>query len=268
MAAAALENGITPSQSYPSPYSMPWPAMKTCGGGRLKEGGEVHNDSHSLVGPFTMGPAMAQSVNTYFAALEGETGLCNVVQMANKLGITQQAGGETLQQVQSMTLGSNDLTPLGMASVYAAFAAHGSYCTPTAITSVTTADGKTLNAPAANCTNVMSTATADTVTTMLKGVVQDGTGAPAGLSDRDSAGKTGTTNDGKQVWFVGYTPELAGATVVSDTAAPTSLDGQRIGGQVVAQAFGGTLAGPIWRDTMTGALDGTTPQSLTTVPLQ
>ncbi|MDH6574999.1 transglycosylase domain-containing protein [Kitasatospora sp. MAP5-34] len=268
VAAAALENGITPSQSYPSPYSMPWPAMKTCGGAPLKEGGQVSNDSHSLVGPFTMAPAMAQSVNTYFAALEGDAGLCNVVQMANKLGITQQAGGETLQQVQSMTLGSNDLTPLEMASVYAAFASHGTYCTPTAITSVTTADGKSLNIPASNCTNVMSATTADSITTMLKGVVQDGTGTQAGLSDRDSAGKTGTTNSGRQVWFVGYTPELSGATVVSDTAAPTSLDGQRIGGQTIDQAFGGTLAGPIWRDAMTGALDGTTPQSLTTVPLQ
>ncbi|GAA2144703.1 transglycosylase domain-containing protein [Kitasatospora kazusensis] len=268
VAAAALENGITPSQSYPSPYSMPWPDMKSCSGTRVHTSGDVHNDSTSLVGPFTMGPAMAQSVNTYFVSLEGDAGLCNVVQMANKLGISQQAGGDTLQQVQSMTLGSNALTPLEMASAYAAFAAHGTYCTPTAISSVTTADGKSLSVPAPDCRPVMSTGTADSITTMLKGVVQDGTGAQAGLSDRDSAGKTGTTNAGRQVWFVGYTPELSAATVVSDVAAPTSLDGQSIGGHTVDQAFGGTLAGPIWRDAMSGALDGTSPQSLTTVPLQ
>jgi membrane peptidoglycan carboxypeptidase len=227
----------------------------------LKEGGEVHNDSQSLTGPFTMGDAMAKSVNTYFASLEADAGLCNVSQMANKLGIEQQAGGEPFQQVQSMTLGSNDLTPLEMASVYAAFAAHGTFCAPTAITSVTTADGKQLSVPQAGCSPAMTPKTADTITGLLKGVVEDGTGQQAGLTDRDSAGKTGTTNAGKQVWFVGYTPELAGATVVSDTAAPTSLDGQRIGGHYVDQAFGGTLAGPIWQDAMSGSLAGTDPQS-------
>lgn len=129
-------------------------------------------------------------------------------------------------------------------------------------------DGKPINVPQSQCSQVMSTQTADQVTTMLKGVVQDGTGSPAGLSDRDSAGKTGTTNDSKQVWFVGYTPELSGATVVTDTDNPRPLDGQSIGGTVVGQAFGGTLAGPIWRDTMSGALQGTSPTPLTTVPLQ
>ncbi|AUG76932.1 penicillin-binding protein [Kitasatospora sp. MMS16-BH015] len=266
VAAAALENGIDPSQSYDSPYSMPWPRMTTCSGGVLKEGGEVHNDAKSLTGPFTMGPAMAKSVNTYFAALEADAGLCNVSQLANKMGITQQAGGEPLQVVQSMTLGSNDLTPLEMASVYATFAAHGTYCAPSAITSVTTADGKQLNVPKSACTEAMSAKTADTITGLLKGVVEDGTGAEAGLSDRPSAGKTGTTNAGKQVWFVGYTPELAGATVVSDTDAPTSLDGQKIGGHWVDQAFGGTLAGPIWQDAMSGALAGTPAQDFTGVP--
>ncbi|GAA0671432.1 transglycosylase domain-containing protein [Kitasatospora atroaurantiaca] len=268
VAAAALENGITPAQSYPSPYSMAWPAMKDCKGGRFPESGEVHNDAKSLYGPFTMAPAMAQSVNTYFASLEADTGLCNVVQMANRLGITQQAGGEKLSAVPSMALGSNDLTPLEMANVYATFAAHGTYCTPTAITSVTTADGKPLPVPASRCGEVMSAHTADALTTMLKGVVQDGTGTKAGLGDRDSAGKTGTTNAGKQVWFVGYTPELSGATVVSDTDHPTSLDGQSIGGEIVDQAFGGTLAGPIWRDAMSGALEDTTPGRLAQVPLQ
>ncbi|GAA1254240.1 transglycosylase domain-containing protein [Kitasatospora nipponensis] len=267
VAAAALENGITPSQSYASPYSMNWPAMKDCSGARTSTRDEVHNDAKSLVGPFTMAPAMAQSVNTYFASLEADTGLCNVAQMTNKLGIEQQANGDKLAVVPSMALGSNNLTPLEMASVYATFAAHGVSCTPTAITSVTNADGKTLSVPRATCSQVMSTQTADQVTTMLKGVVQDGTGSPAGLTDRDSAGKTGTTNSGKQVWFVGYTPELAGATVVSDTDAPTSLDGQRIGGKVVDQAFGGTLAGPIWRDAMSGALKGTAPGQLADVPL-
>ena len=102
---------------------------------------------------------------------------------------------------------------------------------------------------------------------MLLGVVQDGTGKPAGLTDRDSAGKTGTTDDSKQVWFAGYTPELSGAAVVSDTKSPHDLDGQSIGGTIVGQAFGGTLAGPVWRDSIEGALAGVPAGTLTTTTL-
>jgi membrane peptidoglycan carboxypeptidase len=270
VAAAALENGIQPNRQYPAPYSMAWPAMTDCNGNTYPESGQVHNDSTSLVGPFKMPDAMAQSVNTYFAQLEADTGLCNVANMANKLGITEQASGDPLAVVPSLTLGSNDLTPLEMANVYATFDAHGTYCTPTAITSVTDPTGKSLAVPQADCHPVMSPQTADTVTNMLKGVVQDGTGKPASLTGaRDSAGKTGTTDASKQVWFVGYTPELSAATVVSDTRSPQDLDGQSIGGNIVGQAFGGTLAGPIWRDTIEGALAGTPNSkfSLNSLPL-
>ncbi|MEV4612077.1 transglycosylase domain-containing protein [Kitasatospora sp. NPDC049258] len=267
VAAAALENGFTPAQSYLSPYSIPWPAMKNCEGGRYPQGGEVHNDESDLVGPFTMAPAMAKSVNTYFAALEGEVGLCTVVQTADRLGIAQQAGGTKLDAVPSMALGSNSLSPLDMASAYAAFAAHGTYCRPVAIASVSTADGKALTVPKAECGAALSAATADALTTMLKGVVQDGTGTRAGLDDRDSAGKTGTTNGSKQVWFVGYTAELAAATVVGDTDNQASLNGRKIGGKPVGSASGGTVAGPIWRDAIGAALKGTAPRPLAQVPL-
>ncbi|GAA4993943.1 transglycosylase domain-containing protein [Kitasatospora paranensis] len=267
VAAAALENGIPVTQSYTSDYSIPWPAMKDCSGGRFPENGEVHNDSTKLVGSFAMPEAMAKSVNTYFARLEADAGLCNVAKLAASLGITQQAGGEKLSVVPSMTLGSNDLTPLEMASAYAAFAAHGTYCTPTAITAVIGPDGKGLTVPKQSCADVMSPTTADTVTAMLRGVVEDGTGTTAGLDDRDSAGKTGTTNEGRQAWFVGYTPEVAGATVVSDTLAPAPLEGQRMGGRRIDQAFGATLAGPIWRDAVEGALDGVPAGDFTAVHL-
>lgn len=267
VAAAALEKGTTPDQKYPAPYSMPWPAMSDCAGHTYPENGEVHNDSPSLTGPFAMPDAMAQSVNTYFAQLEADTGLCDVSKMANALGITEQAGGTKLQVVPSLTLGSNDLTPLEMANVYATFANHGTYCTPVAVTSVTKPDGSNVPVPQANCHQVMSAETADTVTTMLLGVVQDGTGKPAGLTDRDSAGKTGTTDESKQVWFAGYTPELSGAAVVSDTRSPQDLDGQSIAGETIGQAFGGTLAGPVWRDSIEGALAGQPAGTLTTTTL-
>ncbi|GAA2933665.1 hypothetical protein GCM10020221_31780 [Streptomyces thioluteus] len=199
---------------------MTWPAMTDCGGRRFPEAGEVHNDSPSLVGPFTMPEAMAQSVNTYFARLEADTGLCDVAAVAGRLGITSRADGSPLQVVPSLTLGSNDLTPLDVADAYAAFAAHGTYCSPVAITSVTTSDGRDLAVPRTRCRRAMSAGTADAVTGMLRDVVEDGTGRPAALTHRDSAGKTGTTESSKQVWFAAYTPELSGAVVVGDPRPP------------------------------------------------
>ncbi|MGK4583853.1 transglycosylase domain-containing protein [Kitasatospora sp. HPMI-4] len=265
VAAAALEAGYGMSTSYNTPYSIPWPTMTDCSGKVWKNLGDVHNDATTLAGNFSMPDAMAQSVNTYFAELEHGAGLCNVAQMANKLGITQQAGGEKLAVVPSMVLGSNDLTPLEMAEVYATFAAHGTYCSPTAITSVTAPGGKSLSVPQADCTQAMTPDTADSITYMLKGVVQDGTGKTVGLSDRDNAGKTGTTNDSKQVWFVGYTPDLAGATVVGDTVSPKPLEGQRMGGDYLSNVFGGTVAGPIWKEAMEGSLANVAPSSFTSI---
>ncbi|MEZ0092659.1 transglycosylase domain-containing protein [Streptacidiphilus sp. EB129] len=274
-AAAALENGIGMDQQYASPYQDDYPEMTTCTGGRLLPAPNDRNDSTSLHGPFTMPDAMAKSVNTYFVALEAQTGLCNVVKMAQKLGLSNTAvmDGKTgklvpLKQVQSLTLGVNNLTPLQMANVYATFAARGVYCSPTAITSVTSGS-KSLPVPQANCNQAMSQTTADSVTTMLKGVVSDPGGTATNLSlGYDDAGKTGTTDSHLQVWFTGFTKQISASTVVSETKAPLqSLSGQTIGGQYVDTAFGSTLAGPIWQDAMTGALSGDSNISLNTVPL-
>jgi membrane peptidoglycan carboxypeptidase len=280
-AAAALEQGISMSQSYASPYEADYPEMTDCNGDTLLPQPGDRNDETSLKGPFNMSQAMAESVNTYFVPLEAQTGLCNVVKMMNKLGITTQAL-ETydkktksyklapIEQVQSLTLGTNNLTPLEMANVYATFAARGTYCTPTAITAVTGPDGKNLSVPKADCNSVMSQSTADDITTMLNGVVEDGTGTPVKFADgRPSAGKTGTTNGSKQVWFVGFTPELAGATVLSDTGATvTDLDdGQTIKGHVPYPVTGGGLAGPIWHDAMSSALQGVPFGYFNLVPL-
>jgi membrane peptidoglycan carboxypeptidase len=262
-AAAALEGGIPMTQVYPAPYQDDYPAMQRCDGSWLPQIPGDQNDSPTLVGPFNMPIAMAQSVNTYFVPLEAQAGLCKVVGMAQKLGLGSQALADRpghlkpIDQVQSLTLGTNNFTPLQMADVYATFAAGGRYCAPLAITRVAGPDGRTLPVPQPSCTQVMARHTSDAVTSMLHGVVQDGTGKPAGLDDRDDAGKTGTTDSHWQVWFTGFTAQLAGAAVVSDTMAPlASLNDRYYGGVYVGEAFGGTLAGPIWKDAMTGALDG------------
>lgn len=102
----------------------------------------------------------------------------------------------------------------------------------------------------------MSERTADTINQMLKGVVEDGTGTRAGLSDRDNAGKTGTTNDRKDAWFVGYTPNLSTAVWVGDDVGEKkSMYQLNIGGEYYDKVCGGCLPGPIWKIAMTGALN-------------
>lgn len=146
-----------------------------------------------------------------------------------------------------------------MASAYAAFASRGMYCTPVAIESITQTVGgakKSLEVPKSTCSRAMSEKTADTVNTLLSGVVDSGTGQQAGLSGRANAGKTGTTDSRKNAWFVGYTPNLAGAVWVGSATQKVEMTNITIGGVYHSQVYGGDTPGPIWRDAMTGALEG------------
>ncbi|MEU8252589.1 penicillin-binding protein, partial [Nonomuraea sp. NPDC048916] len=92
--------------------------------------------------------------------------------------------------------------------------------------------------------------------TLLKGVVEDGTGTEAGLGSRPSAGKTGTTDGRYAAWFVGYTPNMAAAVWVGDPAHKRRMVNITIGGTTWAKVYGGQVPGPIWRDMMSGALQG------------
>jgi membrane peptidoglycan carboxypeptidase len=133
------------------------------------------------------------------------------------------------------------------------------YCTPVAIESISQRIGdrtRSLPVPKTSCTRAMSQKTADTVTTLLKGVVEDGTGQQAGLSDRPSAGKTGTTDNRYAAWFVGFTPNLAGAVWVGDPTHKRQMKQITIGGVYHDLVYGADTPGPIWKDAMTGALGG------------
>ncbi|MFE0331924.1 transglycosylase domain-containing protein [Streptomyces sp. NPDC058960] len=268
-AAAAIDGGTDPNTVLPAPYSMDYPSpVNTCGEPWVRNPTDppLSNEDRSEVGPMNMNKAMALSVNTYFVQLIGNIGICPVVQMEQKLGV-HQANGAPLQQVPSITLGTQQVSPLTMASAYAAFADNGVYCTPTAIESVTDASGKSLPVPQTSCSQAMSPKTAATINTLLKGVVEDGTGQQAGLKDRDSAGKTGTTDNRWAAWFVGYTSDLAGAVWVGGPSHNVPMTNITIGGVFHKEVFGADTPGPIWRDAMTGALAGTVSPPLPTVQL-
>jgi membrane peptidoglycan carboxypeptidase len=275
-AAAALEQGIPMSYTVNAPYQADYPPMTDCTGAVHPQTPGDQNDSPDLQGQFNMKTAMAMSVNTYFVPLEAKAGLCNVVHMAQKLGLGYQATLDPehpdqlypLQQVQSLTLGVNSYTPMQIAAVYAAFAADGRYCAPMAITSVSDSTGRVLSVPAPQCSQAMSPKTAESVNTLLASVVADGgTASSIGDIGWQDAGKTGTTNDSLQVWFTGYTKQIAASTVVSDTTAPLgSLDGVKLGPSYFPIAYGYSMAGPIWAQAMTGAMAGQPQATLDETP--
>ncbi|MBV9025506.1 MAG: penicillin-binding protein [Streptomycetaceae bacterium] len=269
-AAAAIEGGTDPNLVLPAPYSMDYPSpVSTCGNPWVNDSippAQLSNQSKSEVGPMNMEKATALSVNTYYVQLISQIGICPVVKMAQKMGV-HQADGQPLGQVPSLTLGTMDVTPLTMASAYATFANGGVYCTPVAIESITDANGRSLPVPQTSCSRAMSQQTASTLNTLLKGVVEDGTGTQAGLTGRDTAGKTGTTDSLKNAWFVGYTSDMAGAVWVGDPLQKVHMYNITIGGVFHQQVMGADTPGPIWRDAMNGALAGTMSAQLPTVPL-
>jgi membrane peptidoglycan carboxypeptidase len=261
VAAAALEEGRPATQEYSSPYAMNYPSpVQACNSKQWvnTRGEKLKNESTSEHGPYRLKEAMAKSVNTYFVQMISDVGLCPVMNMTEKLHVVQ-GNGAKLPEVPAIALGSKGISPLTMATAYAAFASRGMYCTPIAIESITQkVDGeqKSLAVPKSTCSRAMSEKTADTVNTLLSGVIDSGTGQQAGLTDRANAGKTGTTDERRNAWFVGYTPNLSGAVWVGSATQKVKMTKIQIGGVYYPQVYGGQVPGPIWKDAMTGALAG------------
>ncbi|MCX4664731.1 transglycosylase domain-containing protein [Streptomyces uncialis] len=256
VAAAAMEGGKPPTQVYDSPYEMDYPSpIANCDGKTWlnTSGQKLENENETEVGPYDMKEATAKSVNTYYVELISDIGICPVTELAKKMGAERADGGK-LQLEPSIALGTQEMSPLTMANAYATFASRGTYCTPVAIQSITDAEKKSLPVPKSTCSRAMSEKTADTVNTLLKGVVEAGTGQEAGLGSRPSAGKTGTTDFRYAAWFVGYTPNAAGAVWVGDPAHERKMIDITIGGVYHDKVFGGQVPGPIWRDAMSGAV--------------
>jgi len=269
-AAAALEKGVPNTKVYPSPNEMPYPSpVDTCKSGAPyvnTAGEDVANETEEEVGPYSMREATAKSINTYFVDLISDIGICPVKELAQSMGVIR-GDGKELEESPSLTLGGQTISPLAMAGAYATFANRGEYCSPIAIESIKDAKGKKIPVPKSQCRRAMSEKTAGTINTLLSGVVEDGTGKEAGLTGRDNAGKTGTTDERKAAWFVGYTADLAGAVWVGGPTDDVSMENIQIGPTYHARVFGGAVPGPIWRDAMDGALAGKTSPPLYKVPV-
>jgi membrane peptidoglycan carboxypeptidase len=242
--AAALQNGYQVSQSYPTPSNITVSGFSACNGQPLSSW-TVHNSEKSNGGSMDMPSATWGSVNTYYAQLERDVGLCNVANMAAAFGMTA-PNGSPLAQVPSFTLGSNEIDIIHEAAAYAGFAASGRYCSPIAITSITNARGSQIPVPDAQCHQAVDATVANEVTNILRGVITTGTAAGNTIPGRDAAGKTGTTENLVTALFAGYTPNLAAVLWNGDPSAPF--------GDPVNQ-YGASLA-PLWVNSFQGALQG------------
>jgi membrane peptidoglycan carboxypeptidase len=243
--ATALENGFSVKDSVDgtSPCTLhfkgkPEPAVpiKT----QNAEGGG---------GVMSLRSATVNSVNCAYFRLGAAVGLTKIVEMAKRLGVTHPIS----DQNYSLSIGSSDgVSPLDMATVFATFASGGIKHDPVFIKKVEDVSGHVIFENKGEGERVLDPQIALTVTDVLRGVITSGTGTRAKLVDRVAAGKTGTTDDESNAWFVGYTPQLVSAVWMGDPTAYTPMKNVGRFGEV----FGGTYPALIWQKFMTLALAG------------
>jgi 1A family penicillin-binding protein len=184
--------------------------------------------------------ALEVSLNIPAVKLGQEVGLNKVIEICRVLGIRS-----PMEPVVSLPLGAVDLTPLEMAGAFATFANNGWHSDTTFIVQVTDSSGNVLldNTPKPKL--VLNSWAAASVNSALQGVITSGTARAAQLG-RPAAGKTGTTSSERDIWFVGYVPQLSVAVWMgNDNYRPMSYG-----------ATGGTIVAPVWRDFMSQALEG------------
>ncbi len=197
------------------------------------------NYNGKFAGEMSLRTALIQSSNVPAVKLGKSVGLEKVIEVARRLGIKS-----PLQSVISLPLGSIGVTPLEMAGAYATFANNGWHSDTTMIIQVTDSNGNILldNRPQPKL--ILDRWSTATLTSVMKAVIEEGTGKNAKI-DRPAAGKTGTTSSERDVWFVGYVPQLATAVWIGNDDYKTLGKG----------VTGGTHAAPIWRSFMLKALE-------------
>ncbi|MBF4767815.1 transglycosylase domain-containing protein [Nocardioides agariphilus] len=253
--AAAIEKGISLDTKINAPpkISIPMSEYPTCGGHNFYSTDVWEPENSTKSGTFNLYTGTQQSVNTFYAQLEKQTGLCEPYRLAKEMGIDLTAPDR--ERVPSFTLGVAETSPLEMATAYATFAGRGLACASRPVTSIEDADGKLLKDYKEDCHQVIQASTADAVNDILRGVQEPGGfGYDNGLAlNQPSAGKTGTIQSNMAVWFMGYTPNLSTSAMIAganDDGTWVTLNGQTVGGTGIGEAFGSTVAGPMWGDAM------------------
>jgi membrane peptidoglycan carboxypeptidase len=256
--AAALEQGMSPYTSISSPaqVSLAMNKFMLCNGEPYSSYDTWEPRNSTSSGTMNMYSGTQLSVNTFFAQLEQRTGICDPYRLATEMGV--QLTNPRHEMVPSFTLGVADVSPLEMAEAYATFAARGNACKARPVTKILNPDGSVFKNYPKDCSQVMAQDTADRVNDILRGVMAPGGFGSALNINKQSAGKTGTTQGNVAVWFNGYTPAVATAAMIAganSNGIPMSLNGQRVGGSYIGTAHGSTVAGPMWSAAMRDVQD-------------
>jgi len=208
----------------------------------------VSTAEHSYQGRISITKATILSDNTVFAQLAADIGFSKLDAMAHAMGITSKLFGNPSEVIGGLKVG---VSALQMADAYATIANGGYHIPPTVISKVVYPDGKVVRFGTPQRTQVFTAAEAYAAIQVLKGVITSGTGTAANYGC-PAAGKTGTTSNYTDAWFVGFTPKLSTAVWVGYPNATTSMtDVNGLGA-----GFGGTLAAPIWHTYMKEAAQG------------
>ena len=231
---AALENGLTPdSVREDAPINV--------------KGWQPENYSRDYFGPVTLTKALSLSLNTVAVRLGLEVGPKAIVRVAHRLGIMSDLAANP-----SIALGTSEVTPLEIVTAYAAFANGGIGVQPQIISRVKTASGKLLyQRNGASNGRVIDPTYVAMMNRMMQETLLTGTARKGGVPGWQAAGKTGTSQDWRDAWFIGYTSHLvAGVWLGNDDNSPTK------------KASGGNLPVEIWSRFMRAAHQGVPPQPL------
>jgi penicillin-binding protein 1A len=234
----AIKQGIDPYTTYyngTSPITLQIP-----GGGTWT----VHNAEEGA-GVMSLADATTNSVNVVYAQLDLDVGPEAVTETAKEMGIESE-----LESVPAEAIGGlgHGVSPLEMADAYATLASGGIHHDPTAVSRVEFPNGKVEDLLSESGERVLTPGQAYEVTKILETVITSGTGTPAYMGCSSEAGKTGTSENESDAWFVGYTPLYSTAVWVGH---PTNRE---------YTGFGGPTAGPIWANYMSHAQEGDCPE--------
>ena len=233
--AAALEAGYSPASVI---SNLNDPTL-------TPQGAWVPEDEHSTATSMTLRTALRTSSNRAAVQLLNAVGIAKAVGYAEKLNVG------TPPSVPSLALGSSEVSLISLTAAYAAFANQGIVRDPVLIRRVEDADGKVLYADPARSRRAVSEATAFLMSSMLADVINAGTGyraRQAGFT-LPAAGKTGTTNDYVDAWFVGFTPHVVTGVWIGFDQPST----------IVPNGYAGDLAVPLWANFMRTATKGDKP---------
>ncbi len=298
---AALEQGIPFGYSKNVGFSANVTGYTNCAGqpvGNRLPGGQlgwkVHNDESEKGGHYTLYTGTTASINVFFAYLEQKVGLCNVVKAASRMGLTwpdgvsllkrdrglsrvetQQAGHRVVQapadNFPTFALGAMNVTPMSVAAADASLPARGIYCSPVAISKIETMSGQKLPVESAGCHRVLPTVIADAANYILQGDL-NGLGTAVGDNiPRPAASKTGTADNYRAAFFVGYTPDLLGAVWVGNPTDPQNhpmmgFPGSCWRGGCPGFMYGSMAPGGTWQMTFLHAHLASPPLSFVPVP--